>query len=156
MNLPPATLPDIASRLRCDDITALLNIVQVLALTAPQYPALREGIEGEAAALMDRLRAERPLPPPPEAEVPAAPEVEVPYQDCEIKTDEQGIRHAISKDGCVSVLPDGEVKLFMRNAIKFRPNGNKEHLRMLVAELDGVRVYVKGDQVIVTKQDLYL
>ncbi len=78
------------------------------------------------------------------------------YEDCKITEDEDGVKHATSVQGILSVLPDGETKVFMRNAIKLGFGGNPsgKH-RMLVGELDGVRVYVMGNKVTLTKQDLY-
>lgn len=52
----------------------------------------------------------------------------------------------------MSVLPDAESKVFLRNAMK----SNGSHARMIVAELDGVRAYILGTRVILTKRDLYL
>lgn len=48
-------------------------------------------------------------------------------------------------------------KAFNRRAIrKNLRTGETEHLCVLVCELDGVRVYVDGDNIIVTKEDLNL
>jgi hypothetical protein len=78
------------------------------------------------------------------------------YDDCKITEDEDGIKHATSIQGILSVLPDGETKIFMRNFIKMGIGGNpsSKH-RWLVGELDGVRVYVCGNKITLTKQDLY-
>ena len=82
------------------------------------------------------------------------------YEDCKITEDEDGTKHATSVQGILSVMPDGETKVFMRNFIKLAmgtggdPNRGGRH-RVLVGELDGVRVYVIGAKVILTKQDLY-
>jgi hypothetical protein len=78
------------------------------------------------------------------------------YEDCKITEDEDGIKHAASVHGVLSVLPDGETRVFMRNAIKMGiAGGESGRFRMLVGELDGVRVYVCGDKVTLTKRDLY-
>lgn len=63
--------------------------------------------------------------------------------------DEDG-KHAVSVEGILSVPLDG--KVFFRNALK---SGHR-HVRMLVGELDGVRCYVLGTRVILSKKDLYL
>jgi hypothetical protein len=57
----------------------------------------------------------------------------------------------------VTVLPDGESKIFHRNAIKKHlGTGETVHLRALVAELNGVRLYLVGNHLVMTTQDLYL
>ena len=79
------------------------------------------------------------------------------YDDCKYIEDEDGVKHLTSIQGILSVLPDGETKAFMRNAKKVGAgNGElRDHIRVLVGELDGVRVYVQGIRVILTRQDLY-
>ncbi len=75
----------------------------------------------------------------------------------EISQDEDGARHAISPDMVVTVLPDGNSQLFHRNAIKKNTaTGETVHLRALVAELNGVRMYLVGNHIILTTQDMYL
>lgn len=76
------------------------------------------------------------------------------YEDCEITQDGDGVKHATSLDGIVSVVPDGETKLFLRNAKRPFAEEGRRHVRVIVGELDGVRVYVLGNRVIMTKQDL--
>ena len=82
------------------------------------------------------------------------------YDDVKSTQDEDGTWHMVSVQGVLSVLPDGETRVFHRNAIKFAvgeggdPNRGGSY-RMLVGELDGVRVYVMGNKVILTKQDIY-
>lgn len=94
------------------------------------------------------------------------------YDDFEI-TEEDGIVHLHSIDGVISVIPHetqkfdkvppevepGKHGIFTRNWIKMPvgENGERREIRgrVVVAELDGVRVYVKGNQIIMTKQDLY-
>ncbi len=83
------------------------------------------------------------------------------YEDCKASEDEDGTKHLTSAQGILSVLPDGETRVFMRNFIKMpmgrqdpdKPPVQTRH-RWLVGELDGVRVYVVGLKVILTKQDL--
>lgn len=52
------------------------------------------------------------------------------------------------------ILPEATSKIFMRNAIQW-DSGPKNHQRWLVGELDGVRVYVSGNDILMTKRDLY-
>lgn len=74
-----------------------------------------------------------------------------------ISQDAGGARHAISQDLAVTVLPDGESKIFHRNAIKKNTQtGETTHQRALVAELNGVRMYLIGGHIVLTTQDLYL
>jgi len=74
----------------------------------------------------------------------------------ELSEDADGTRHAVRADQVVSVLPDGEARLFHRNAIrKHLGSGETERVRWLVAELDGVRVYVHHQEIVITKRDLY-
>lgn len=70
----------------------------------------------------------------------------------EIEHNEAG---ALATDGGKRVVVDGG-KAFNRRAIKKHlKTGETEHLSLLVCDLDGVRVYVNGDKITVTKQDLY-
>lgn len=79
------------------------------------------------------------------------------FADFQISQDPDGARHAVSPELAVTVLPDGESKIFHRNAIKKNSaTGETTHLRALVAELNGVRVYIMGGHIIVTTQDMYL
>lgn len=55
----------------------------------------------------------------------------------------------------VTVLPDGKTRMFRRRAIKRHQDGRTEEVSWLVAELDGVRTYIDGDDVVVTRQELY-
>lgn len=50
-------------------------------------------------------------------------------------------------------LKDPEGRIFSRRAIKWGPKG-EEHVNWLVMELDGVRTYIQGDNIIVTKENL--
>ena len=72
----------------------------------------------------------------------------------EIVRDEDGTQHAIGDTFCVTVLPaKAEVcKVFWRNRLKpFAKPAIRE--RVLVAQIDDVRLYVKGDQLVLTKKD---
>ena len=68
--------------------------------------------------------------------------------------DDDGTKRYILPEMDMIVLPDGESKLFIRNGIKLT-NGKQVHKRYLVGELDGVRAYLEGSTVILTRQDLY-
>lgn len=70
----------------------------------------------------------------------------------EITRDEQGV-HVALPESSLSVL--GEGNAFLRNGIKPWAKGGEQRTRWIVGELDGVRVYVNGPHVILTKQDLY-
>jgi len=77
-----------------------------------------------------------------------------------IEQDEDtGVIHAIpDKDSVVSlsVLPDGACKAFMRNGItKHLKTGVTTKKRWLVGELNGVRCYIQGANIIMTTQDKY-
>jgi hypothetical protein len=75
----------------------------------------------------------------------------------ELKNEADGTRHVVSEALVVTVLPDGESTLFHRNAIKKNTaTGETTHHRALVAELNGVRMYLIGSHIILTTQDLYL
>lgn len=78
-------------------------------------------------------------------------------QNFTLSQDADGARHAVSPELAVTVLPDGDSKMFHRNAIKKNATtGETVHLRALVAELNGVRVYILDGHIVMTTQDLYL
>ena len=62
----------------------------------------------------------------------------------------------IEASGPVSMIVDDAEsgKLFMRNTVRYG-GGVTEHKRFLVGELDGVRVYLSGNRVLITKRNLY-
>jgi hypothetical protein len=70
----------------------------------------------------------------------------------EITTDEHGHKHITFPEAQVTVLNDGDTKVFIRNGIRIKTG---EKVRWLVGELDGVRVYVQDSNIILTRQDLY-
>lgn len=70
----------------------------------------------------------------------------------EITRDANG--HQIGSDGTVTVSLIGNGKMFKRRAIKGVGTGAAEEVSWLVAELNGVRVYQTGMNVIVTTEDL--
>ena len=56
----------------------------------------------------------------------------------------------------VAPEPGEAARAWNRNGLrKHLRTGETEHLRWLVAELDGVRIYVQGDQIVITTRDLY-
>lgn len=72
----------------------------------------------------------------------------------EIVTDEAGARHGT--DGAVTVsLLDAGGTMFKRRAIKGVGSDQSHEVSWLVCELNGVRVYQNGQNVVVTTQDLY-
>jgi len=66
-----------------------------------------------------------------------------------IKEDNQ--THAVTADITATVING---KAFMRRAIKIHKDGRQEHINWLVCELNGVRAYFNGTNVIMTTQDL--
>jgi hypothetical protein len=74
-----------------------------------------------------------------------------------LSQDADGARHAVSPELALTILPDGKSTMFHRNAIKKNTTtGETAHLRALVAELNGVRVYIMDGHMVMTTQDLYL
>lgn len=81
--------------------------------------------------------------------------------DWDIKDTEEG-KVAISPDSCLIVRGEG-AKIFKRNGIKMplSNGGVSGHVRVLVGELDGVRVYIRRRafaatfEIILSKEDLY-
>lgn len=72
----------------------------------------------------------------------------------EIVTAEDGSLSATV--GPVEMRVDPGGKMYNRNAIeKHLPTGDVTHHRWLVAELDGVRVYLAGTKILVTKRDIH-
>lgn len=71
----------------------------------------------------------------------------------EITTDADGHQHG--SDGVVTVSLHGEGRMFKRRAIHAVGTPEAREVCWLVTEIDGVRVYQSGANVIVTKQDIY-
>ena len=69
---------------------------------------------------------------------------------------DDGSRHASNTLFNVTVLNDGENKIFKRRAMKGVGSGETTYDTCLVAELDGVRAYINGNSIVLTKQELYL
>ena len=70
----------------------------------------------------------------------------------EITTDEHG--HQIGTDGDITVSLMGAGRMFKRRAIKGVGTEHAEEVCWLVCELDGVRVYQQGLNIVVTRKDL--
>ena len=70
----------------------------------------------------------------------------------EITTDEHGNRHGM--DGNIIVSLIGEGRMFKRRAVKGAGSENAQEVCWLVAEIDGVRLYQNGNQIILTRQDM--
>jgi len=76
----------------------------------------------------------------------------------EISTLEDGSIQAISPELQLLILPeeDSKAKAFNRNGLKKQVGmSGFHHIRWLVGELDGVRCYIQGSKIILTKRDLY-
>ncbi len=88
--------------------------------------------------------------------------MEASQEHCKYHEDKQGGKHAVSSQISFSVLPEGDIKLFNRNALKKGIEGEEieRHERCVVGEMDGVRTYVRIVdgivQVVMTRQDIYL
>lgn len=92
-------------------------------------------------------------------------------EHCAISREDDGTIHAVSPERCLTILPDAEARAFNRNFKKYTPEhkirdektgkvletvpGIATHDRILVGELDGVRCYIIGNDIIMTKRDLY-
>jgi hypothetical protein len=70
----------------------------------------------------------------------------------EITTDEHG--NQIGTDGNITVSLIGEGRMFKRRAVKGAGSENAQEVCWLVAEIDGVRLYQNGNQIILTRQDM--
>ena len=73
--------------------------------------------------------------------------------DFEITKDEHGTYVAVGDDCRLAVLPDGPSRIFRRRAIKSGPEGSSE-VCWLVGELNGVRLYKDGNNLVMTTQDI--
>ena len=70
----------------------------------------------------------------------------------EITRDSNG--HQIGSDGTVTVSLIGSGKMFKRRAVKGVGSESAQEVSWLVAELNGVRVYQNGLNVVVTTEEL--
>ena len=66
---------------------------------------------------------------------------------------EQGVRVASNGETSL-ILMETDGLLFRRRAVKGFGSEGAKQVEWAVAELDGVRVYVDGDAVIVTRKDM--
>lgn len=70
-------------------------------------------------------------------------------------TEDSDNTHAVTSDVVVTILPDGDKKAFKRRAIrKHLDTGETENIDWLVCELNGVRAYISGNNIIMTTRDL--
>lgn len=69
-----------------------------------------------------------------------------------LSKDQDGTRHAINSKLSVTVLNDGDTNLFKRRSIKGVGSGSPSYATCLVAQLDGVCVYIQDDAIVITKQ----
>ncbi len=70
----------------------------------------------------------------------------------EITIDKNG--NQIGTDGNITVSLIGEGRMFKRRAVKGAGSENAQEVCWLVAEIDGVRLYQNGNQIILTRQDM--
>lgn len=70
----------------------------------------------------------------------------------EITIDKQG--NQIGTDGQITVSLIGDGRMFKRRAVKGAGSENAQEVCWLVAEIDGVRLYQNGNQIILTRQDM--
>ena len=70
----------------------------------------------------------------------------------EITIDKHG--NQIGTDGQITVSLIGDGRMFKRRAIKGVGSGNAEDVCWLVAELDGVKLYQNGGNIVLTKQEM--
>lgn len=69
------------------------------------------------------------------------------------RNEETGISVAQNGEVTLTVLDRGQV--FKRRAVKGVGSGAAQEITWLVAELDGVRIYIDGSSIVLTRQDLY-
>ncbi len=76
--------------------------------------------------------------------------------DFDIDRSENGLVHATNDAMAIHVHTEGSSKVFHRVGIqKNLKMGGTNKIKWLVCEIDGVRLYVNGDTLILTKKDLY-
>lgn len=88
-------------------------------------------------------------------------EIETPFSDDDpseytLNTLEDGTRTASNCLHDIIVAPDGESKIFKRRAIRLNAAKGNRFDTALVCELNGVRIYIRGSQIVMTTQDLKL
>lgn len=83
------------------------------------------------------------------------------WESGELTRDADRQHHAVGSTGikvCIRETDDAKGRMFVRRAVKFPSDGPSYHVDALVAELNGVRVYVdeRNNAVIITTEDLLL
>ena len=80
-------------------------------------------------------------------------------QEFAITGEQGGELHASNGHVGLSVFSDGDTRMVKRNAIKDACTASARKVQWLVAELNGVKVYVADDgstvNIVLTEQDLY-
>lgn len=61
----------------------------------------------------------------------------------------------VGTDGSITVTLMGEGRMFKRRAIKRAGSESAEEVCWLVAEMDGVKVYQSGNNIVISKEDMY-
>lgn len=67
--------------------------------------------------------------------------------------EQDGARHGSNGEVCATLL-DSDGRMFRRRAVKGLGGPNPQPVEWLVIELNGARVYIDGQNVVVTRQDL--
>ncbi len=81
--------------------------------------------------------------------------VAAPYAEFVITEDEDGIKHAISHEIQLSILPDGDTRIVHEREVQ--PEKGPEHnTSVLKGRLDDVWIYIIGGHVVVSKQKLHI
>ena len=70
----------------------------------------------------------------------------------EITRDDHG--NQIGTDGQITVSLIGDGRMFKRRAVKGVGGESAQEVCWLVCELDGVRVYQQGSNIVVTREDM--
>ena len=79
----------------------------------------------------------------------------IPQPHAEVTVEEDGTKKAMSATHQLVILPDGPSRIVNRNGLKGALGPNVKHVRWLLGELNGVKVYINGSTIIMTTQDLY-
>ncbi len=81
--------------------------------------------------------------------------VAAPYAEFVITEDEDGIKHAISHEIQLSILPDGDTRIVHERETQ-PAKGPQYNTSILKGRLDDVWVYVIGRHVVVSKRKLHI
>ena len=81
--------------------------------------------------------------------------VAAPYAEFVITEDEDGIKHAISHEIQLSILPDGDTRICHEREVQWGV-GPEHNTSVLKGKLDDVWIYVIGKHVVVSKQKLHI